>query len=420
MARILVYTSPARGHLYPIIPTLEALRTRGHEVAVRTLSSEVARTSSLGFDAKPISAAVEAREIDDWKAKTPLGALAAACRTFVDRGHLEIADLRSAIDAEEPDLLFTDVNSWGAAAAAETSGLPWAVFSPYFLPVQALGIPPWGLGLNPTQGALGNLRDAIGWRLVNALYDRVLPDLNRLRAEAGAAPYRHVSDYVRVPPRLVYYTAEPFEYPRDWPNNIRMVGPGIWEPAGDDMAEPGDDRPLVLVTCSTEFQNDAKIIETALAALADEPVRVVATTASIDPTRFEAPANARVERFLPHGPLLREAACVVCHGGMGITQKALSWGVPLCVVPVGRDQLEVARHVAVAEAGVRVPVQRLSPARLRAAVRRAMLMRDGAARVAAAFRAAGGPLAAADAVEELLESNPHGVTYSSASGPVAA
>ena len=41
-------------------------------------------------------------------------------------------------------------------------------------------------------------------------------------------------------------------------------------------------------------------------------------------------------------PILEIAACVVCHGGMGITQKALAAGVPVCAVPFGRDQPEVA------------------------------------------------------------------------------
>jgi MGT family glycosyltransferase len=183
------------------------------------------------------------------------------------------------------------------------------------------------------------------------------------------------------------------------------VGPGVWEPESEPAAPEagtGDPRPLVLVTCSTEYQNDGRLIETALAALADEPVRVVATTASLDPAAFRAPANARVERFLPHGPLLREAACVVCHGGMGITQKALSAGVPVCVVPFGRDQGEVARHVEVARAGTRLPAGRLSPERLRRAVREAMARRPGAVRIADAFRRAGGARAAADAIEGLL------------------
>ena len=39
--KILTYTSPARGHLYPIMPVLDELASRGHEIAVRTLASHV-------------------------------------------------------------------------------------------------------------------------------------------------------------------------------------------------------------------------------------------------------------------------------------------------------------------------------------------------------------------------------------------
>ena len=74
MARFLAYTSPARGHLYPIVATLIELRRRGHDVAVRTLAAEVPRMRELGFDAVPIAAAIEAVDNDDWKARTPIGA----------------------------------------------------------------------------------------------------------------------------------------------------------------------------------------------------------------------------------------------------------------------------------------------------------------------------------------------------------
>lgn len=74
MAKVLVYTSPARGHLYPITPTLDELRRRGHDVALRTLASQVATMRTRGFDAAPISAAIEAIEHDDYRARTP-GAL---------------------------------------------------------------------------------------------------------------------------------------------------------------------------------------------------------------------------------------------------------------------------------------------------------------------------------------------------------
>jgi len=113
-----------------------------------------------------------------------------------------------------------------------------------------------------------------------------------------------------------------------------------------------------------------------------------------------ASPNATVCRFAPHGPLLDRAVCAVTHGGMGATQKALARGVPVCVVPYGRDQFEVARRAEVAGCGTRLPAKKLSPARLRAKVREAMTMTDGAARVAAGFAATGGVPRGADLFEQ--------------------
>src|SRR5215470_11433586 len=119
MARYLVYTTPSRGHLYPIVPMLLELRRRGHTVAVRTLADEVERMRSLGFIASPIAPPIEARALDDWRAKSPTEALALATRTFIDRAAHEVPDLGAAIAAESPDALLIDVNAWGASAVAE-------------------------------------------------------------------------------------------------------------------------------------------------------------------------------------------------------------------------------------------------------------------------------------------------------------
>jgi UDP:flavonoid glycosyltransferase YjiC (YdhE family) len=55
------------------------------------------------------------------------------------------------------------------------------------------------------------------------------------------------------------------------------------------------------------------------------------------------------------------AVCAVTHGGVGATQKAISCGVPVCVVPFSRDQLEVARRADVSGAGTRLLASRLNP-----------------------------------------------------------
>jgi UDP:flavonoid glycosyltransferase YjiC (YdhE family) len=163
----------------------------------------------------------------------------------------------------------------------------------------------------------------------------------------------------------------------------------------------------VLVTTSSEFQDDSRLVQAAFQGLAKEPYTVVATLPAGDPARFSPPVNGRVERFIPHGSVLDRAVCAVTHASMGATQKALARGVPVCAVPFGRDQLEVARRLGVSGAGSRLPASRLSPDRLRLKVREALTKAEGAKRVAQAFAAAGGPRAAADAFERrLIQSRP--------------
>jgi UDP:flavonoid glycosyltransferase YjiC (YdhE family) len=165
------------------------------------------------------------------------------------------------------------------------------------------------------------------------------------------------------------------------------------------LAEMAD--PLVLVTSSTELQRDRRLPRVALEALPAAGMSVIATTAAHDPDEFHAPPGSRVVRFVPHDAIVGRASCVVCHGGLGITQKALSAGVPVVVVPFGRDQMETGRRVEFAEAGVYLPPRRLTPGRLSQAVDTAIARRAGAERVSRAFARAGGPPAAADAIEEL-------------------
>ena len=405
MARILAYTSPARGHLFPVTPILDELHRRGHRIALRTIASQVERLGARGFEAGPIDPAIERVKHHDYEARTPLGALKRSVRIFCQRAQYEVPDLRRAIDEARPDLLLVDVATWGAMAAAEAWGGPWASWCPYPLPLRSKDAPPFGPGLRPARGRPGRLRDAALRPLVFGSLERIVGRrLNEVRNGAGVPPIAGAGDLFAAPPLLLYLTSEPFEYPRsDWPPNVRMVGPCDWDPPTEPPAWLDDlEEPIVLVTTSSEFQDDGRLVACALKALATEPVHVVATVPSGDPGRFDAPANATVVRFAPHAPILDRAACAITHGGMGATQKALARGVPVCVVPFGRDQLEVARRVEVAGAGTRLPARRLSPARLRAAVVRAMMRAEGARRVADAFRAAGGPAAAADAVEQLV------------------
>jgi MGT family glycosyltransferase len=423
MASILAYVDAVPGRLYPLVTTLLELQHRGHRVAVRCGLDDVERMRVAGLAAEPLARPIERFAPDDWRARTPITALIKGLGQFGERARFQIPDLQHAIEVERPDVLFIDEGAWGAAAAAEASGLPWAysIVSP--VPLRSKDAPPFGLGFAPRHDLIGRLRDATIARAgLFALERLIARSMNPLRQRLGLRPVRSIGDVYLAADAVLAYTAEPFEYPRsDWPAKVRLVGPGLWEPPAERPAWLDTiSRPLVLVTCSTLFQNDRRLAEVACEAFADEPFDVVVTTADVDAAGLTPPPNVRIERFVPHVPVLEQASCVVCHAGMGITQKALAHGVPVVAVPFGRDQPEVARRVEVAGAGVRLPKGQLTPARLRTAVRRAMELRAGAERIQAAFTAAGGARAAADGIEGLIPTSRVQPAAASSAPPVTA
>jgi MGT family glycosyltransferase len=406
MSRVLIYTSPAKGHLTPVTAAAVELADRGHTVHVRTMADEVEGIRALGLEASAIDQRIEDRELDDWKATTTMAALKRSMRTFADRAAYEVEDLRSAIGAFSPDSLVIDTNTWGAQAAAEASALPWAMFQPYFTPLPATGVPPFGPGLPRMTGPLGLLRDGLlGKAITGTLASLMLPPVNDVRSSLGLSSVESLGAALTRAPLVLYFTVPELDYPRDeWPNSYRFVGPGDARDAQPPRWLDDVERPIVLVTCSTERQDDRTLIQTSLDALPTAGYFVIATTGSHDPAGFGGAADRTVvKRFLSHGPVLPRAAVVVCHGGMGITQRALASGVPVVVVPFGRDQLEVARRVEHAGVGVRLPRRRLTPEALTAAVRRASALSENAGRMAEHIAETGGGRSAADAVEALIK-----------------
>lgn len=405
MTRILAYTMPATGHVYPLVPGLLELRARGHDVHVRTTPSALDALREAGLDVSPVDSRVLQIEVTDYLAESDRERLTNGLRDLMRRGRLDGPDLEAAVAEHRPDVLLVDSTAYGAITHAEASGLPWALMMPSLLPLKGKGVPPYGLGLPPRSGLMGALRDAVLWKVSEKVFGKaLLPGLNELRREAGLAPHSTPFDIYATPDRTIVMTGTPLEYDRtDLPANVSIVGCQPWDPpaqAPDYLDADGD--PWVLVTCSTDYQGDESLARAAVEAFRDEPVRVLLTLAdAYDSADLPAAGNVFAERFVPHGPVLDRAAAVVCHGGMGIVSKAVAAGVPIVAVPFGRDQPEVARRVVEAGAGISIPARRLTAENLRAGLRDALAMRDRAAQAAARAREGGDANTFADAVLSL-------------------
>jgi UDP:flavonoid glycosyltransferase YjiC (YdhE family) len=383
VSRILVIaTAGAGGDLQPLIAASLALRARGHQMHFLGDRSVHLVLGELGIEADSLPATLDLgpRLIGAVReAMAATGGELAAAGPIVQGRMAEwaremaepVADL---LRSRRPDAIVTSL--FGVEVMHNASPVsPWAVVNSTFY-----------IGPDPPRP------------LDVDFSPRVVPLISRYAELLGSADI------------VLHATDQAFDLSFEGlPPGHRYVGPlGIWEPPStppDYLAEPGD--PWMLVSISSQLQDDLPLARAALEALADRAVRVVLTVGpDHDPGEVSAiPANARVERTISHAAVLRHGALLVSHAGHGSVMKALWHGRPMVLVPWGRDQPGVAARAAALGVAEVVPRQEASGEALAAAVDRALVreeMRATAARHAARLQATDPSAVAATLIESLL------------------
>lgn len=102
-------------------------------------------------------------------------------------------------------------------------------------------------------------------------------------------------------------------------------------------------KPSVVVSLSSAFQNQARLIQMLCDVLGDIDVDALVTIGhAFSPQEFSAGANVRVEQFVPHEQVLPRTDLLVTHAGHGTVMAGMRFGVPMLCVPMGSDQPFVA------------------------------------------------------------------------------
>jgi UDP:flavonoid glycosyltransferase YjiC (YdhE family) len=263
-------------------------------------------------------------------------------------------------------------------------------------------MPMYSLGLRPPRTAFGRL----AWRATDPLLAMGLrrgrDELNETRARLGLGPIDRFHGGISQLLAIVG-TFPQLEYPREWPAHVRVTGPLLFELPDEEVALPAGNGPLVVVAPSTSQDPQCELLRVALAGLADEPVRVLATTNRHRPERpIEVPGNAVLVDWVLYSQVMPAADVVICHGGHGTVARSLAAGTPLLVCPSVGDMGENAARVAWSGSGLSVPRRLLSPRSIRLATRRLLGETRFAARareIAAWSESHDGAVAAADLVE---------------------
>jgi MGT family glycosyltransferase len=355
--RILVAAFGDAGHAFPAIALGRALAGRGHEVVLETWEERrgAVEGAGLGFTA--------AEEYTMFPPPDPDSAEG-------DHAAEAARALLPLIEEMRPHVVVSDILTLAPALAAEVAGVPLATLIPHIYPVVEPGLPFFAIGLRPPRTPVGRGVWRSGMRALNIGLEHGRRDLNLQRAKVGLEPLQRF--HGGISPDLALVATYPqLEYPRDWPAGVEVTGPMVFEQPHPEIELPPGEAPLVLVAPSTAHDSRNHLVRTALKALAEEPVRVVATTNKVAPqTPIEVPANAVLVDWLSYSQLMPAASLVICHGGHGTVARALGAGTPVLVCPIVGDMSETAMRVAWAKVGLSVPWRLCLPEPLRWAARR--------------------------------------------------
>jgi MGT family glycosyltransferase len=356
--RYLVAAFGDAGHAFPAIALARALRGRGHVVLVETWERwrKAVEAEGVGF-----TAAEEYRTFPP----PPLGSEDAA--SAADAA-LALAPL---MEEFRPDVVVSDILTLAPALAAERAGVRRATLIPHAYPVHEPGMPFFAFGALPPRTPVGRAVWRASLPLMTAGLRRGRRELNATREAVGLPPVERFHGGISQKLALVA-TFPQLEYPRRWPPEVHVTGPMEFELPYPEIELPEGDEPLVLVAASTAQDPEMRLVRTALEALADESVRVVATTNRRE--RYgpapQAPGNAVVVDWLSYSQVMTEASLVVSHGGHGTVARALAAGVPVLCCPHAGDMTENGARVAWAGAGLMLPWRLIGAGPIRWTVRR--------------------------------------------------
>lgn len=364
--KVLICSTGLAGHFNPLVPFIEAARTRGDDVLVVVPESIAAVVKELGL------AHVQSEPPDPVQSKELWRRAARVTHTQAARlldgeffGRLTTAAMlpavASACDSFKPDVILREPCAYAGAVEGVRRGIPHA------------------------QVAISTAQTE--WSVI----DFVAPILDDV--ESGMEEVLRSARYIsRFPASLD---------PSPFPNTLRYREEETHEDAWHDAAWAQSTMPLLYVTLGSitgSLDTAAPTFRRALEAVEGLGVQVLLTTGQGFDRKLlgPLPEDVFVEPWVPQQQVFPHATAVLCHGGSGTTYGALAAGLPIVFVPMFADQRTNARLITVAGAGVMVDVGRKSEPGFRtievedvARIRRAVIevlsqeiFRDGARRIA--------------------------------------
>jgi MGT family glycosyltransferase len=410
--KVLMTSTPATGHINPMLAIGHVLMAEGHEITVLSgtwLRDRIER-SGAKFRAFPGAADVDLRNIHAVApelAEIPPGfewLRVALERLFIDRLASQHMGLQRVLRDFPADIIVGDDMMFGVLPmllGPRSERPPIVLCGTSFLHWCRDDGAPHFLGLPPAASSADRERYAeIAQDFERLTNGPAMESLNRVLRELGIGPVSLslLDSVVALADAYLQLSVPSFEFPRAIPPTVSFVGTLPIIPNQAPLPPWAKDldglRSVVLVTQGTVANHDfGLLVAPTLAALANEPDILVVATAGgrpVDAIPGPIPGNARLASYLPFEWLLPKVDVLVTNGGYGSVNQAMSAGIPLVTAGLTEDKADVNARVAWSGMGINLATNAPTPETLREAVRTVLdtpRYRDRAQAMADEFRA---------------------------------
>lgn len=159
-----------------------------------------------------------------------------------------------------------------------------------------------------------------------------------------------LDEIVHNPPdlNLVYTLREYQPYAEEFPEEqYRFLGPSVYNRREQAFDFPKKGRSLVYVSLGTVIKGAPSFFKKCIEAFRNEKVEVVISTGQERLARHlkNVPENVHIYGSVPQISILQQADLFITHGGMNSVSEALTYGVPMIVIPFMSDQPVNARRI---------------------------------------------------------------------------
>lgn len=389
---ILFASTPATGHLNPLLAIARILIAEGHEITCLTGTALRDRVESSGATFRPLPPDADFDPNDVFARVPELKTIPpgpewmrfAIERVFVDNIVPQHDGLLDALQDFEADVIIGDDMFFGVLPmllGPRAKRPPVVLCGTSFLHWRRQDGAPHFVGLPPARTEAERSEYAAIAKEFDEIVDQpVARRLNPILGSLGVGPLSIpiFESVVEFSDAYMQLTIPGFEFPRDViPPSVHFVGTPPLIPNQAPLPswahELDGSRKVVLVTQGTVANhNFGLLIAPTLAALANEPDVLVVVTAGGRPVETipgPIPSNARLASYLPFEWLLPKVDVFVTNGGYGSVNQAISFGIPLVTAGLTEDKAGVNARVAWSGVGIDLATNEPTPAALREAIR---------------------------------------------------